>query len=248
MFRDHYKIARDMTQKQYEYLLSLPLVLHVPSAHTYILHAGLLPYDPTRPETHKRQPLSHVPSLSSHPSVLKNHPNPNPNPMGKEKDIPHLRLLQELAILHDIPQNTDPWVKQNMRSVLDNNKITKKSKKGTPWSDLWNAAMGRCDGFGLGDGYEVRGAGGMGKGMGKKLLPCRPSTVVYGHAASRGVDIKRWSIGTDSGCVYGRQLSALVLGHQSSTSLLHFGDEDADLYSIPYGDDAQGHIVSVKCY
>src|ERR1700691_756733 len=53
MFRDHYKIARDMTQKQYEYLLSLPLVLHIPSAHTYILHAGLLPYDTTRPETHK---------------------------------------------------------------------------------------------------------------------------------------------------------------------------------------------------
>lgn len=35
----------------------------------------------------------------------------------------------------------------------------------------------------------------------KAALPCYPSTVVYGHAASRGLDIKRWSIGLDSGCV-----------------------------------------------
>lgn len=34
-----------------------------------------------------------------------------------------------------------------------------------------------------------------------KKLPCYPSTVVYGHAAARGLDIKRWSKGLDSGCV-----------------------------------------------
>ena len=35
----------------------------------------------------------------------------------------------------------------------------------------------------------------------KKTLPCYPSTVIYGHAASRGLDIERWSKGLDSGCV-----------------------------------------------
>lgn len=34
-----------------------------------------------------------------------------------------------------------------------------------------------------------------------KKLPCKPSTVVYGHAAGRGLDLKRWSFGLDSGCV-----------------------------------------------
>jgi hypothetical protein len=187
MFSDHYRVARDMSQKQYAYLLSLPLVLHIPSAHTFIVHAGLLPHDPTREQTHRRQPLAHLPSLSVLPSRIKG------DAIGS--DVDRLRLLQELALLHDIPQNTDPWVKLNIRSVEKNNRITKQGKKGTPWSDLWNEAMGKCNGFGEDDYGQMR------KKKGKGSLPCRPSTVVYGHAASRGLDIKRWSVGTDSGCV-----------------------------------------------
>lgn len=242
MFSDHYKVARDMSQKEYDYFLSLPIVLHVPSAHTYIVHAGLLPYDPTRDQTHRRQPLSHVPFLPRVLSTLKG---------GTRKDIGRLRLLQEKALLHDIPQNTDAWVKQNIRSVKKNNKVTKSSKKGTPWSEIWNAAMESCDGFGLdmwddGEGVDLM------RRKGKKSFPCRPSTVVYGHAASRGIDVKRWSIGTDSGCVYGRRLSALVLGHSQSSRFVlgeaHGYEADLDLQSIPYGDDGQGQIVSVKCH
>ncbi|KAG8822948.1 hypothetical protein FS842_009102 [Serendipita sp. 407] len=43
-----------------------------------------------------------------------------------------------------------------------------------------------------------------------KKLPCNPSTVIYGHAAGRGLDLKRWTLGLDSGCVYGRRMTALV--------------------------------------
>lgn len=35
--------------------------------------------------------------------------------------------------------------------------------------------------------------------------------VVYGHWAAQGLKIKRKTIGLDSGCCYGRQLSALIL-------------------------------------
>lgn len=197
MFKDHYRIARDMSQAQYEYLVSLPVVLHIPSAHTFIVHAGLLPYDPTREQTNRRQPLSHIPSAMSH---FRGGTIPKGWGSGSEieKDIEHLRLLQELGILHDVPQNTDPWVKQNMRSVTKNNKVTKSSKKGTPWSDIWNGAMGRCAGYGLdvwGDEFSLKNQ------RREHALPCRPATVIYGHAASRGLDIKRWSIGTDTGCV-----------------------------------------------
>lgn len=34
-----------------------------------------------------------------------------------------------------------------------------------------------------------------------KGLPCMPSTVVYGHTASRGLDVNRWTFGLDTGCV-----------------------------------------------
>lgn len=189
LFSDHYRVARDMSKKDYAYLRSLPLVLHVPEAHTYIVHAGLLPYDPTRDQTHHRQPLSHIPYMLQ----------------GIQHDVARLRLLQELGILHDIPQNTDPWVTLNMRSVKKNNRVTKSSKEGTPWSDIWNAAMGRCDGFGRKAWEETNDVKGK-----KKSLPCRPATVVYGHAASRGLDVKRWSIGTDSGCVSSYKLASGV--------------------------------------
>jgi hypothetical protein len=212
-----------MSEKDYAYLLSLPLIIHVPTAHTYIVHAGLLPYDPTRDPTHRRQPLSHVPTML--------HRRPNEA---------RLRLLQEEALLRDIPQNNNPWATLNMRGVKKDKTVTKSSKNGTPWSDIWNEAMGRCVGF------DRR----LEENMKVKPLPCRPSTVVYGHAASRGLDIKRWSFGTDSGCVYGRRLSALVLGSSSrltSPSVDKLDEEDQALASVPYGDDVRGRIVSVKC-
>lgn len=40
---------------------------------------------------------------------------------------------------------------------------------------------------------------------------CRPLSIVYGHWAARGVEPRKWSVGLDSGCVYGRRLTALVI-------------------------------------
>lgn len=192
MFSDHYSIARDMSAKQYNYLVSLPLVLHVPSAHTYLVHAGLLPYDPTFDPANHRQPLAHVPA--------------------KHKDDARLRLLQELAILHDIPQNRDSWLKINMRSILNMNRrkdseVTKDGNIGTPWSDLWNEAMSQCAGYNklsLDQEEEEEFIGGKTSSKfthKKSFFPCKPVTILYGHAAGRGLDVKRWSFGVDSGCV-----------------------------------------------
>ncbi|MBF0240607.1 MAG: metallophosphoesterase [SAR324 cluster bacterium] len=37
------------------------------------------------------------------------------------------------------------------------------------------------------------------------------STVIYGHWAKRGLELRERTIGLDSGCVYGNRLSALIL-------------------------------------
>ena len=47
-------------------------------------------------------------------------------------------------------------------------------------------------------------------------LPCEPATIVYGHAATRALDVKRWSMGLDTGCVYGQRLTSLVLQRPAS--------------------------------
>ncbi|KZP03511.1 Metallo-dependent phosphatase [Athelia psychrophila] len=223
LFSDHYNLARKMTASQYDYLLSLPLVLHIPSAHTFIVHAGLLPYDPTRSQNNHRQPLSHLPIIA------------NKGHKGKGTTT-ELRRMQELAVLHEIPQNTDPWAKINIRSV-DRDEVTKDGKIGTPWSDLWNDAMKLCGGD---DALDLDLTSRKGDSM-----PCWPSTVVYGHAASRGLDVKRWSIGTDSGCVYGRRLSAFVLDSHSRNAL---DSEDDIVQDLVYGDSMRGRIVSVSCH
>lgn len=183
-----------MSVSDYQYLLSLPLVLHLPSEHTFLVHAGLLPYDPTLSITSKRQPLSHLPRL---PSRF----------LGGS--VPALRNAQELAILEDIKQNTDPWVLLNIRNLRKDNKpsrlvndlsipdapaepqvdLNRKTKKGRAWTEVWNEVISRCVGF-------ERAALGA-----ESTLPCHPSTVIYGHTASRGLDVHRWSVGIDTGCV-----------------------------------------------
>ncbi|KAL1680308.1 Metallo-dependent phosphatase-like protein [Schizophyllum commune] len=194
LFSDHYRIARDMRKEDFEYLKNLPLKIHIPSAHAFIVHAGLLPSDPNYKPNHKRQPLARIPSL--------------PKDVASSSKDATLREIQERAVLTEVPQNTDPWTNINMRSVLDDGDVTRKGNDGTPWSHYWNRDMKSCVGYDgslrLGDEEEAA------KHKDREL-PCMPSTVVYGHAASRGLDVKRWSIGLDSGAVYGRRLTALVL-------------------------------------
>jgi hypothetical protein len=111
LFGDHFQVARDMTTEQYNYLLSLPLILHVPSAHAYVAHGGLLSSDPKRKPSHRRQPLAHIPAIS--------------DTVSKEDRTALLRQLQEIALLHDVPQNRDPWVVLNMRGVLNDQTVTR---------------------------------------------------------------------------------------------------------------------------
>jgi hypothetical protein len=105
-----------MSSLEYNYLLSRPLVLYVPSAHTYVVHAGILSSDPRRKPTDPRQPLSHVPVL---PSVL------TPEKAEPKDLLVKLRRLQELSILWNVSQNTDPWTLLNMRSILSDHSVSR---------------------------------------------------------------------------------------------------------------------------
>ena len=197
LFSDHYKVARDMSATEFQYLLDLPLRLYVPNAHVFIVHAGLLASDPQYPYYDKRQPLARVPILMA--------TDADTSKRKKTKnEVESLRKLQDLSLLTLIPQNLIPWVVLNMRSIK-NGEVTKKNKIGRPWSELWNLEMNRCVGYDeeLPHGAVERDSkeiSGRKKGS-KQELPCYPSTVVYGHAAARGLDLKRWSIGLDTGCV-----------------------------------------------
>jgi hypothetical protein len=180
----HYQVARAISYEHYEYLRSLPLVLHAPAGHVFFVHAGLLAADPSRKLTHHKQPLSHWPSVKD-----------------SKDNITALREAQEVALLSDVPQNRDPWAVQNMRSVRKNGELSRSNHKWTPFSDLWNEIMNQCSGLHTSEVELSSIPRLIGNRETLSHLPCYPSTVVYGHAAGRGLDVKRWSIGLDSGCV-----------------------------------------------
>ncbi len=221
----------NLAKHSYLYLLELPLVLHIPSLHAIAVHAGLLPNDPLKSSSDASQPLVSASSL------------------GVDTEV--ARTSEEISILIDVPQNQDPWTLLNMRSVYTTGKrkgkVTKSSKNGTPWSDVWKDEMQRCNGPGKWFGEaidewtaehsetedevldevedaatdELAGQGEVGRQLGRREellseLDCSPVTVIYGHAgelirsasvetdanlAGRGLDIKPFSKGLDSGCV-----------------------------------------------
>ncbi|KAK7696264.1 hypothetical protein QCA50_000917 [Cerrena zonata] len=262
MFGDHYFLAREMSTEQASYLTSLPLILHIPSMHFFVVHAGLLPYDVRFPPSDSRQPLAHLPRLTSdlntdpYAFIHSDTPSRQLRIMSRTEDTQQvaskddrtLRELQEHSLLTDIPQNNDWWNVLNIRSVRKNGKVSKDGDIGKPWSKFWNGQMERCDGFDsvVSAGFEEEEGEDEDDEGGKEedededeegdddeeedddpettySLRCRPSTVVYGHSASRGLDIKRWTKGLDTGCLYGRKLTALVL----SRSRRRFNDEES---------------------
>ncbi|ODN78369.1 hypothetical protein L202_04010 [Cryptococcus amylolentus CBS 6039] len=243
---EHWEIARSISKESYEYLVALPLTIHFPSLHTFVVHAGLLPSDLLKSQSDDSQPLVHASNASLS------------------------RKSEELELLY-VAQNMVPWNLMNMRSVYTKGKkqgtVTKKADKGTPWSEVWNKEMTRCKGPGVwgtedeayewsveqmqvddvqletveeGDKKKKRqkpGTPAAEKAKDKgKTLDCSPVSVIYGHAAGRGLDIKPFSKGLDSGCVYGRRLTALVLGDLSGLEgqRVRLGDQ-------------KGLLVSVEC-
>ncbi|KZV90864.1 Metallo-dependent phosphatase [Exidia glandulosa HHB12029] len=234
---EHYQLARNMADEHYQYLLGLPLNLHLVPLHTFVGHAGVLPMDPTRSPTAKRQPLAHVPEVD--------HPKP-PTQL--------LRLAQEIAVMREIPQNTDPWTKLNVRSILDDGEVTRDGTEGVPWSNLWNAIIDRCGGFESTSSMQSsapqdqvvlqkREGGVLDRVEPDLRLPCHPASVVYGHAASRGLDLKRWTKGLDTGCVYGKKLTALIVGGDRHR---HRGVQ-YDAQGIEFGENGSARLASVDC-
>lgn len=145
-----------MTPSEAAYFSELPLVIHLPSYHLFIVHAGILPLNPTIPLNSKHQPLSHVPgSLKQHANKGRRHMSPEhqgsflereatPDLEGlgiesiedrdeggfrhkKPRNKHELRMLQEQLILSTIPQNTIPFNLLNIRS-LKKNRPTRRSK------------------------------------------------------------------------------------------------------------------------
>jgi hypothetical protein len=120
---EHFEIARRLPRKDYEWLLGLPLTLHVNSLHTYFVHAGLLPEPESRKHRQRRE--KDIEDLSLERST-------DPTEFIPEPPIEsHLAKSLERSVLL-VEQNRRPYNLLNMRGVRKNGRPTKNGKKGTP--------------------------------------------------------------------------------------------------------------------
>lgn len=142
-----------MTKEHATFLNSLPVVLHIPQHHFFIVHAGLLPFDPRYSPTDPRQPLSHRPVKKydieeDHPLSQDLHDDDlsssnveafddnsramlvltdRQQPLSRlsKPTTDEMRTRQEDAILHRIPQNQKWWNLVNMRALRKNGQISR---------------------------------------------------------------------------------------------------------------------------
>ncbi|KAI5796268.1 Metallo-dependent phosphatase-like protein [Peziza echinospora] len=130
-----------------------------------------------------------------------------------------------------------PALLMNMRTIIpDDGKKKKKGKKGKKDGGVWGGGRPSSSTKGrhwaeVWNEFEERG------GAVERNIGDRPTTVVYGHYAAQGLDIRRWTKGLDSGCVRGGRLTALVVegGWEAD------GHEEEKVYGN------QMSLVSVKC-
>jgi hypothetical protein len=88
-----------------------------------------------------------------------------------------------------------------VRSLNKSNRAFNRKRNGKDWYKIWGREMDHCIGFSskLFDDYSSLIQPTSGKK--KHGLPCYPISVFYGHTASVGLNVQRWSFGLDSGCV-----------------------------------------------
>ncbi|KAE8454557.1 hypothetical protein EG329_000180 [Mollisiaceae sp. DMI_Dod_QoI] len=86
-------------------------------------------------------------------------------------------------------ENQDPVMVMTMRTISDEG-VPSDEREGTGWMKVWNK-------------YQ------------KRLPKHDRSTVIYGHDSKRGLQVGKYSMGIDTGCLKGGQLTAVVIegGH-----------------------------------
>lgn len=163
---EHHQIAATMSADAARWLHGLSLTLHIRSIHTYIVHAGLLPWViPKNKNKHATATAaSALHALQLAADMLAD--LDFPNEYGISDDTNWLQstspssfepatsasldasksgsLDPEMAILLSVPQNREPYTLLEMRSLLKSNVVTKSAKKGRPWAPIWNTVMAGC--------------------------------------------------------------------------------------------------------
>lgn len=101
-------------------------------------------------------------------------------------------------------EKQDPVMVMTMRTMTDDG-VPSDGREGKAWNKVWNK-------------YQ------------KSLPKDERSTVIYGHDSKRGLQVEKYSMGIDTGCQKGGQLTAVVIegGHSDHThKIVHVNCKDS---------------------
>ncbi|GAA5838493.1 hypothetical protein JCM11251_003408 [Rhodosporidiobolus azoricus] len=213
---EHFEIARHLSKEDVAYLEDLPLTLWVEEIKSWVVHAGMAPWS-SLSTTLSSLPSTTLTSTSAVPSLLT---STSPLEFSPSSSLSRrLSRSSRTALLLE-PLNTDPYTLLNMRTLHSSSskgsskvkgpsttwtassKGRKAGKGSRPWWAVWEDGMNEC--------AEENAEGSAEK--------CEEAGVIYGHWAGQGLQVQPHSIGLDTGCAYGRRLSALVVPLTSSAT------------------------------
>ncbi|KAJ9293984.1 hypothetical protein DTO271G3_7360 [Paecilomyces variotii] len=129
--------------------------------------------------------------------------------LGQIKDMGQVVVVHGGLVPGVDLERQDPSSVMNMRTIDLDTHVPSPSRDGMPWTKIFNKYSSML--------YSEN----------KRTVPnpkSRMMTVIYGHDAATGLNIKKYTKGLDSGCVKGGKLTAMVIE-----------------------DGGKQHTVSVKC-
>ncbi|GAA5839756.1 hypothetical protein JCM9279_005158 [Rhodotorula babjevae] len=216
---DHFEIARHLSSADVAYLEQLPLTLYIDEIKSYVVHAGMVPWSSLDRTLSRVAPASTSSKGKSSKKVPASLDSTSPLSFSPSSSL--ARLLAQhssrTALLLD-KLNTSPFTLLNMRTLTHRGGAAHNAKgvKGPPGKGEWAvSAKGRKAGKGAMPWWGVWEEGMKECGDSEA---CEKIGVVYGHWAGQGLQVQDHSIGLDTGCVYGRRLSALVVALSPSSS------------------------------
>ncbi|OTB07388.1 hypothetical protein M426DRAFT_318076 [Hypoxylon sp. CI-4A] len=193
--------ASSLTPRQLTWLASLPVILRVGTFSPHygeivVVHAGLVPGVPLD----KQDPWAVMNMRTLLPTSSSTFSTSTSTPTNP--DEPDLDLDVDIDLDPDV--DTEATHKKHPFKPSE-------GREGHPWASIWNdleKAKAKKNSSRKGGGNAQR------------------TTVVYGHDAKKGLSIRRYAFGLDSGCVRGGELTALVFESASPPSVSTFESEE----------------------
>ncbi|KAM3088082.1 hypothetical protein ACMFMG_002139 [Clarireedia jacksonii] len=122
--------------------------------------------------------------------------------------VGHLEGMAEVVVVHAglapgvALEKQDPSMVMNMRTIVDG--VPSDRREGKAWAKVWNKHQ-------------------------KSLPKKERTTVIYGHDSKKGLQLNKYSMGIDTGCLKGGKLTAVVIegGHwQNKHKVVHVNCKD----------------------